>query len=62
MSTNRFFNAKELIVKNGGPLPISLSAVYAGIKDGTIPVVTMGKRKLIPKWYIDSLIQKGKYA
>lgn len=45
---DRFYSVKEIIVKNGGPLPLSLSAVYSAIRAGDIPVKKIGKRMLIP--------------
>lgn len=45
---NRFYSVKEIIVKNGGPLPLSISTVYSAIKAGEIPVKKVGKRMLIP--------------
>ena len=48
VDVNRFYSPKELIVENGGILPISLSAVYNAIAKNQIPSVELGSRKLIP--------------
>ncbi len=53
----RFYAPKEVVVKNGGVLPISLSAVYAGMSKGTIPFKQIGKRKLIPYWYLADIVK-----
>jgi len=55
----RLYAPKECIVKNGGILAISLSSVYAAINKGTIPTVKVGSRRLIPYWYLESLIYKS---
>lgn len=62
MQTTKLYNAKDVIAKNGGPLPISLSCVYAGIRNGTIPCVRIGTRKMIPGWYIDKLLKEKDIA
>ncbi|MBO5168018.1 MAG: hypothetical protein J6B49_02845 [Phascolarctobacterium sp.] len=62
MKPQTLYNAKDVITKNGGPLPISLSCVYAGIRNGSIPSVTIGTRKLIPSWYIEELLNKKSIA
>ncbi len=49
---NRFYSVKEIIVKNGGPLPLSLSAVYSAIRAGDIPVKKIGKRLFISGKYL----------
>ncbi|GEM_PF-5983973 len=45
---NRLYSPREIIVKNGGVLPVSLAAVYKGIDRGEIKCKTIGKRKMIP--------------
>lgn len=52
----RLYAPKEVIVKNGGILSISLSAVYAGMKKGEIPFKQIGNRKLIPYWFLENLM------
>ena len=44
---NRFYSPKDIIVANGGILPMSRSAVYAAIRTGEIPAKQIGKRLLI---------------
>ena len=45
---NRYYSPKDVIVANGGILPLSRSAVYAAIRSGEIPAKQIGKRLLIP--------------
>lgn len=52
----RFYAPKEIIVKNGGILAISISAVYSAMKKGIIPYKTVGSRKLIPYQYLENLL------
>ena len=52
----RLYAPKEVIVKNGGILAMSLSAVYAGMKKGNIPFKQIGNRKLIPYWFLEKLM------
>ena len=54
----RFYSPKEIIVKNGGILPMSLSSVYAAIAKGQIPCKTIGHRKLIPGKYLLQLMDE----
>lgn len=54
----RLYAPKECIAKNGGVLAISLSGVYDAINNGTIPIVKVGSRKLIPYWYLESLLRQ----
>ena len=58
----RFYSPKEVIVANGGILPMSLSSVYAAIAKGEIPVKTIGHRKLIPGRYLQQLLQYSEPA
>lgn len=57
-SEDRLFSVKELLSRNGGPLPMSRSAVYTGIKNKTIPSVTLGGRVMIPGWFIKEIMEK----
>ena len=41
-----------------GPANISPSSVRRMIKAGTIPVIELGCRKLIPSWYLDDLLKR----
>lgn len=53
----RFYSPKEIIVSNGGILPLSLSSVYTAIANGEIPCKVIGHRKLIPGKYLVKLLQ-----
>ena len=55
----RFYAPSEIITKNGGILCLSLSAVYAAIKKGEIPTKEVGKRKMIPYWFLQAIIKEG---
>lgn len=54
----RFYAVREVIVKNGGILPLSLSAVYAGIRTGQIPAMRVGKKVMIPCWYLEEIMDR----
>ena len=56
IDARRFYSPKEIIVKNGGILPMSLSSVYAAIAKGEIPCKIIGHRKLIPGRYLQQLL------
>lgn len=55
IDVNRFYSPKELIVENGGILPLSLSAVYNALAKKQIPFIQFGGRKLIPGSYLKEL-------
>ncbi|WP_346687069.1 hypothetical protein [Megamonas hypermegale] len=52
----RLYAPKEVIVKNGGIIAMSLSSIYAGMKKGNIPFKQIGNRKLIPYWFLQKLL------
>lgn len=58
----RFYSPKEIIVSNGGILPLSLSSVYTAIANGEIPCKVIGRRKLIPGTYLVKLLQTEQVA
>ena len=58
----RFYSAKEIIVANGGILPMSLSSVYAAISKGEIPCKVIGNRKLIPGKFLLQLLDDNSAA
>ncbi len=58
----RFYSPKEIIVANGGILPLSLSSVYAAIANGEIPCKVIGHRKLIPGTYLFKLLESEQVA
>ena len=51
---------KRLLSVNefAGPANISPSSVRRMMKAGTIPVIELGCRKLIPSWYLDGLLKR----
>ena len=53
----RFYSPKDIIVANGGILPMSLSSVYAAITRGEIPCKIIGHRKLIPGSFLAKLLE-----
>lgn len=62
IDARRFYSPKEIIVKNGGILPMSLSSVYTAIAKGEIPCKTIGHRKLIPGKYLLQLMDEPSTA
>ena len=54
----RFYSAKEVIVANGGILPMSVSAVYVNIRKNVIPSKMIGRRKMIPGSYLKKLLEE----
>jgi len=53
---NRLYDLPELLTKNGGPLPLSRTGIYAAAKRGEIPSVKIGNRVFIPGRYIHDLV------
>lgn len=58
ISADRFYNVKEIVVANGGVVPLSVSAVYTAIKSGEIPATKIGRRLLIPGTYLQKLAEQ----
>ena len=58
----RFYSAKEVIVANGGILPMSVSAVYVNIRKNIIPSKVIGRRKMIPGSYLKKLLEEPPQA
>jgi hypothetical protein len=52
------YSVKEVVKKNGGILPLGLSSVYAAIRSGKIPAVTLGKRKFISGATLKKLVSE----
>lgn len=52
IETNRYYSPKDIIVANGGILPMSRSSVYVAIRKGEIPAKQIGKRLLIPGTFL----------
>tara|TARA_R100000654_G_scaffold21905_1_gene44171 strand:+ start:1266 stop:1478 length:213 start_codon:yes stop_codon:yes gene_type:complete len=55
-----FDNEKRLLSVDefAGPANISPSSVRRLMKEGTIPFIELGFRKLIPSWYLDDLLKR----
>ena len=53
-------NEKRLLSVNefAGTANISPSSVRRMMNAGTIPVIELGCRKLIPSWYLDDLLKR----
>ena len=49
---NRYYSPKDIIVANGGILPMSRSSVYAAIRTGEIPAKQIGKRLFVPGTFL----------
>ncbi len=58
-NTNRLYSPKEIIVKNGGPLPISISTVYKAIKSGELPTKNIRGRKMIPGKFLAKYLENN---
>lgn len=56
IDSKRFYTVKEVVVKNGGILPVSESAIYASIASGEIPAKKIGSRHLIPGKFLLKLL------
>lgn len=56
MVIKRLYSVKELISKNGGPLPISMAGLYSAINRGEIECVTIGRRKFIPSAELERIL------
>lgn len=56
VDTNRLYEVKEIITKNGGVLPMSLSGVYKQIREGQIEAVRVGKKFFIKGRVLQQLI------
>ena len=52
-SSQNFVDVEELHKIMGGPRKIAKGTLYAAIKKGDIPAVKVGRRALIPRWYIE---------
>ena len=59
IETNRYYSPKDIIVANGGILPMSRSSVYAAIRKGEIPAKQIGKRLLIPGTFLLEFTNKS---
>lgn len=57
--SQKFYSVKQLISANGGPLDLSLSAIYAAVRSGEIPSIKIGRRLLIPGYFIIELEKKS---
>ena len=60
MSAKTLYSIDELLRKNGGPLPLSRSGIYLAVNNGVIPTVSIGRRKFVPSWYVDGLLNPPK--
>lgn len=54
----RLYSPKEVIVANGGILPMSLSGVYLAVNRKEIPVKKVGARIFIPGKYLLTLLDE----
>ena len=62
MITNKktLYTPKEVIEKNGGPLPLSLGGVYKYCSEGRIPTIRIGSKIFIHANYIQNLLNENK--
>lgn len=47
------------IAETAKRLRIGLNSAYAGVKSGTIPVIKIGRRLLVPRLALDALLAAG---
>ena len=43
----KLYSIKEVVVKNGGIIPMSVSALYEAVRSGKIAAISIGKRRFI---------------
>lgn len=55
-NTKRLYDLQELLTANGGPIPLSRAGIYAAASKGDIPTVSIGRRRFVPSWYVESLL------
>lgn len=60
MSDKRLYSVKEIISKNGGPIPMSIAGIYSAIKRGEIMCITIGRRKFVPAHELERLLSSSK--
>lgn len=60
MANKILYTVDEVLECNGGILPLSKSAVYKLIREGTIPSKSLGKRVFILGGFIDDLMKQDK--
>ena len=60
INERRLYSIKELLAKNGGPLPVGLSTLYAVIKRKQIKSTHIGGRVFIPGWAVKELFARSK--
>ena len=54
----KLYELPELIKENGGPIPMSRAGIYLAVRNGTIPFVCIGRRKFVPSWFVDELLNQ----
>ena len=59
-NTHNFVDVEELHRVMGGPRKIAKGTLYAAIKKGDIPAVKVGRRALIPRWFVDRITNEPK--
>lgn len=55
-SSKTLYELQELLKINGGPIPMSRAGIYAAASKGDIPTVSIGRRKFVPAWFIEGLL------
>ena len=54
-SNQNFYEVDELHKIMGGPRKIAKGTIYAARKKGEIPAVKVGRRALIPRWFVENI-------
>ena len=60
MDNQNFIDVEELHRIMGGPRKIARGTIYAAIKKGDIPAVKVGRRALIPRWFVEKIVNGPK--
>lgn len=55
---NKMWSIDEILQKNGGPLPLSRAGAYMLAARGEIPTVRLGRRVLVPGWWVEQLLTR----
>lgn len=60
MEINGLVSLSKLAKEKGGPIDASLPHLYKMARQGEIPVVRLGRRVLVPMWWVKKItVQSG---
>lgn len=55
MENTKLIPLASLCAKRGGPIDCSLSHLYKAARTGEIPVVPIGRKILVPTWWVEKV-------